>query len=108
VCAVLGAGLPVLLPLLFLTVSTVSLMMPTATALALADQRSRAGAASGLMGLAQFGLGGAIAPLASAGGATAVVMTVSMAASAAAALVVRAVVARVERRSAQPASAEGR
>jgi DHA1 family bicyclomycin/chloramphenicol resistance-like MFS transporter len=113
VCAVLGAGLPVLLPLLFLTVSTVSLMMPTATALALADQRSRAGAASGLMGLAQFGLGGAIAPLASAGGATVVVMTASMVGSAVAALVVRGLVARVERRApstdrTEPATADDR
>jgi DHA1 family bicyclomycin/chloramphenicol resistance-like MFS transporter len=90
----------------------VSLMMPTATALALADQRSRAGAASGLMGLAQFGLGGAIAPLASIGGASTVVMTVSMVGSAAAALAVRVLVARVERRStavpAEPATADDR
>jgi DHA1 family bicyclomycin/chloramphenicol resistance-like MFS transporter len=99
VCTLLGAGLPALIPLLFLTVSTVSFMMPTSTALALTDQGARAGTASGLMGLAQFGLGGAIPPLASIGGATAVVMTVSMLACAVAALAVRGLVARVERRA---------
>jgi DHA1 family bicyclomycin/chloramphenicol resistance-like MFS transporter len=102
VCTMLGAGLPVLLPLLFLAVSTVSFVMPTSTALALAEHRSRAGAASGLMGLAQFGIGGAIAPLASIGGASAVAMTAGMAGSAVAALVVRGLVARLERRAGTP------
>lgn len=105
VCTGLGAGLPVLLPLLFLAVSTVSLVFPTSTALALAGHRSRAGAASGLVGLAQFGIGGAIAPLASVGGATAVAMTAGMAGSAVAALAVHALVARLERGHAEAAPA---
>lgn len=91
--AALHMGLAVLLPLLFVTVSSVSLIMPTSTALALSAHQSRAGAASGLLGLAQFGIGGIIAPLISAGGATAVLMTASMAGAVLGALVARLLVA---------------
>lgn len=105
VCTGLGAGLPVLLPLLFLAVSTVSFVLPTSTALALAEHRARAGAASGLLGLAQFGIGGAIAPLASVGGASAVAMTAGMAGSAVAALAARGLVARLERSHTETAPA---
>ncbi|MGW5640900.1 multidrug effflux MFS transporter, partial [Streptomyces sp. NPDC003832] len=83
----LGAGLTVVLPLLLVTVSTVSLVQPTSTALALAHQGTRAGTASGLIGLAQFGVGGLIAPLASLVGSIAVVMTTAMAVSVLLALV---------------------
>jgi DHA1 family bicyclomycin/chloramphenicol resistance-like MFS transporter len=95
--AALGMSLAVLLPLLFITVSTVSLIMPASTALALAAHQSRAGAASGLLGLAQFGLGGVIGPLVSAGGVTAVLMTASMAGAVLAAFVVRLAVAFASR-----------
>jgi DHA1 family bicyclomycin/chloramphenicol resistance-like MFS transporter len=69
----LGLGLPFLLGSLFVMVSAVGLIFPTATALAMADYPERAGAASSLLGLLQF-LGGAIAaPLVGiAGQATAV------------------------------------
>ena len=90
-------GLAVLLPPLFVTVSSVSLIMPTSTALALSAHQSRAGAASGLLGLAQFGIGGTIAPLISADGATAILMTASMAGAVLGALVVRLLVARLDR-----------
>ena len=68
-----GLGLPFLLGSLFVMVSAVGLIFPTATALAMADYPDRAGAASSLLGLLQF-LGGAIAaPLVGiAGQATAV------------------------------------
>ena len=71
-------SLAAVLPVLWLTVSSVALVMPTATALGLAGHGSRAGAAAGVMGLAQFGVGGIIAPVASAGGATAVTMAATM------------------------------
>ena len=103
--AALGMSLAVLLPLLFITVSTVSLIMPASTALALSAHQSRAGAASGLLGLAQFGLGGVIGPLVSAGGVTAVLMTASMAGAVLAAFVVRLAVAFASRT--QRAAPEG-
>jgi len=63
-CALLlHAGLPGVLPALFMVVASVGLVMPNVSALALADHADRAGAASGLLGLAQFAIGGAAAPL---------------------------------------------
>ncbi|MGD6749739.1 multidrug effflux MFS transporter [Streptomyces sp. BH105] len=98
----LGAGLAVVLPLLLAAVSTVSLVQPTSTALALTHHASRAGAASGLVGLAQFGVGGAVAPLVSLAGTTAVVMTVAMAVSVIVALAVHQTVRRTHRAPAVP------
>lgn len=77
--AILGAGLPGLLPLLFLTVSAVALVMPTSTALAITNHGSRAGTASGVIGLAQFGAGARSPPVSAAGGSTAVLMASAMA-----------------------------
>lgn len=67
------AGLWIALIGLFLAMSPVGLVLPNATSLAMATgpARERAGTASAVIGVAQFALGGIAAPLASAGGATA-------------------------------------
>jgi MFS transporter, DHA1 family, multidrug resistance protein len=80
--------LAAVLPVLWVTVSSVALVMPTATALGLASHGSRAGTAAGVMGLAQFGVGGIIAPIVSASGATAIAMSATMATAAALALLI--------------------
>ncbi|MFJ4314086.1 multidrug effflux MFS transporter [Streptomyces lavendulae] len=66
------APLPALLIGLFVLVSSVGLVMPNAAAqaLALADHGGHAGSAAALLGFSQFMIGGALAPLAGAGGAT--------------------------------------
>jgi MFS transporter, DHA1 family, multidrug resistance protein len=69
------AGLPVIIPTLFLAISSVGLALPNASAIALAGPRAFAGTASATLGLAQFGVGAAVAPLVGAfGGADAVPM----------------------------------
>ncbi|POM23343.1 Bicyclomycin resistance protein [Actinomadura rubteroloni] len=75
------AGTTLLLPALFLVVAGQGLILPNATALALAGRPAgTAGSASALMGLTQFALGGAAAPLAGiAGTDTAVPMAVTIA-----------------------------
>ncbi|KAB2345081.1 multidrug effflux MFS transporter [Actinomadura rudentiformis] len=80
-------GLPAVLPALFLVVSGQGLVLPNATALALSGRPANvAGSASALLGLAQFGIGGAAAPLAGVlGPGTAVPMAVTIAATALAA-----------------------
>ncbi|WP_018657916.1 multidrug effflux MFS transporter [Actinomadura flavalba] len=90
VAAVLaGAGATWVLAALFLVVAGQGLILPNATALALADRPPHvAGSASALMGLAQFAIGGAAAPLAGLGGAgTALPMAVTIAAATGAAAV---------------------
>jgi DHA1 family bicyclomycin/chloramphenicol resistance-like MFS transporter len=62
------ASLPLLLICLVMLVGSNGLIVPNATALALADQRDRAGSASALLGLGQFGLAAAVAPLVGLGG----------------------------------------
>jgi len=91
-----GAGLPGVLPALFLVAAGQGLILPNATALALAGRPPRvAGSASALLGVAQFALGGAAAPLAGiAGPGTAVPMAVSIAVLAVLAAAVPAVAAR--------------
>lgn len=76
-----GGGLPAVLPALFLVASGQGLIMPNATALALAGRPPRVtGSASALLGLSQFALGGAAGPLAGiAGPRTAVPMAVTIA-----------------------------
>ncbi|WP_063712788.1 multidrug effflux MFS transporter [Sciscionella marina] len=70
---VMHAGLWAALIGLFLAMSPVGLVLPNATSLAMATRpaRERAGTASAVIGVAQFAFGGIAAPLASAGGATA-------------------------------------
>jgi DHA1 family bicyclomycin/chloramphenicol resistance-like MFS transporter len=84
-----------LLPGLFLVVAAIGLILPTSTSLALsAHPRRTAGAASALLGVTQFAIGGVAAPLSGiAGPHTAlpmgVVMTVLAAAALAASLITR-------------------
>ena len=66
-----GAGLPAILPGFFLVVASIGFVSPNAAALALGAHGREAGSASALLGLAQFLIGGAAAPLAGIGGARA-------------------------------------
>jgi MFS transporter, DHA1 family, multidrug resistance protein len=77
-----------LLPPLFVLVSCTGLVLPNATALALAEQGHAAGTASALLGVTQFGLGAVVPPLASLGGVSPLVMAVTTVATATAAVVV--------------------
>ncbi|GAA1557801.1 multidrug effflux MFS transporter [Actinomadura kijaniata] len=85
-----GLGLVAVLPALFLVVAGQGLVLPNATTLALSGRPPRvAGSASALVGLAQFALGGAAAPLAGIGGnGTALPMAITIAATALAAAAV--------------------
>jgi DHA1 family bicyclomycin/chloramphenicol resistance-like MFS transporter len=65
---VLGGGLAGLLPSLFVLVASIGLVLPNATALALADHPRTTGSASALLGLSQFAIGAVAAPLAGVGG----------------------------------------
>ncbi|ANY05392.1 multidrug effflux MFS transporter [Pseudonocardia sp. HH130630-07] len=78
VATLLATPVWVLLVPLFLVVAAVGLVLPNGTALALAGQRERAGAASGLLGTAQFAFGAVVPPLVSTGGVTAVAMAVTI------------------------------
>ncbi|MFD4192185.1 Bcr/CflA family multidrug efflux MFS transporter [Amycolatopsis thermoflava] len=91
------AGLPlgVLLAPLLVMVSSIGLVMPNASSLALAEHPHNAGAASALLGVMQFVVGGLATPLVSIGGeASAVPMGVVMAAFAVVALLVFATLTR--------------
>ena len=80
VAAVTGAGPFGLVPGLSATVVGVGLALPSATTLALADHPEHAGAASALLGTAQFLVGALVAPLVGLGGSrTAVPMGLVMA-----------------------------
>jgi DHA1 family bicyclomycin/chloramphenicol resistance-like MFS transporter len=75
-----GLGLGPVLAALFLVVASVGLVMPNATALALANHPRVAGSGSALLGLAQFIVGAAVAPLVGIGGSgTALPMAVIIA-----------------------------
>jgi DHA1 family bicyclomycin/chloramphenicol resistance-like MFS transporter len=89
---VLDAGLAPLLAGLWLMVSAIGLIVPNSTALALAHQGERAGSASALYGLGQFGLGAVLAPLAGvAGNQDALPMGITIAACGLGALVINEV-----------------
>ncbi len=83
-----GLGLPPLVGSLFVMVSAVGLVFPTATTLALADYPHQAGGASSLLGLAQYVGGALAAPLVGIAGERSAVplglvaLTASLAASA--------------------------
>ena len=81
-----GAGLPGMLAGLFLVVAAIGLTMPNATALALSGRPPNvAGSASALLGLAQYVIGAAAAPLVGLAGAhSAVPMALLIVASSAA------------------------
>ncbi len=68
-------GLPGVLPSLFLVVSMIGMVLPNATALALAGHPDDAGSAAGLLGVLQYAIGALCAPLVGvAGEGTAVPM----------------------------------
>ena len=76
-----GLGVGAVLAPMFVVVTSLSFVMPNATALALADHAEVAGTASALLGVLQFMVGAVVAPLVGAGGTTsavpmALVMTV--------------------------------
>jgi DHA1 family bicyclomycin/chloramphenicol resistance-like MFS transporter len=76
-----GIGLAGILPCLFAVVASLGFVMPNATALALTDYPHVAGSASALLGVLQFLIGAAVAPLAGAAGSeSAVPMAVVIAA----------------------------
>ncbi len=76
-----GAGVWPIVVLLFVVVASVGVVFPNATALALADHPRVAGSASGLLGVLQFIVGAAAAPLVGVGGTgTAVPMATVIAA----------------------------
>ncbi len=63
-----GIGLAGILPCLFAVVASLGFVMPNATALALGDYPHAAGSASALLGVLQFLVGAAVAPLAGVAG----------------------------------------
>lgn len=67
-CVLTGAGLVPLLVALWVMVSPVGLVFPTATTLALAEYPHQAGRASSLLGLGQYIAGALAAPLVGLGG----------------------------------------
>ncbi|AXB44364.1 multidrug effflux MFS transporter [Amycolatopsis albispora] len=84
----LHLSLAVVLPPLFLLVSSIGLIMPNATSLAMAEHPRTAGSASALLGVLQFLVGGLATPLVGLGGqGSAVPMAVVMAGFTLAALV---------------------
>ncbi|MEV7041097.1 multidrug effflux MFS transporter [Amycolatopsis sp. NPDC051061] len=87
--------LPVLLVALFLLVSSIGLVMPNASSLALASHARSAGAASALLGVLQFVVGAVATPLVGLGGpGTAVPMAATMAGFASLALIAFLVLTR--------------
>ncbi|MEU5850721.1 Bcr/CflA family multidrug efflux MFS transporter [Saccharopolyspora shandongensis] len=105
--AAFGLGLPGLLPALFLVASSIGVVFPNATTLALSGHPETAGSASALLGVMQFLAGGLAAPLVgSAGTGTALPMGVVMGALSLSAVVVYLVLtrgARLEARSGERA-----
>jgi DHA1 family bicyclomycin/chloramphenicol resistance-like MFS transporter len=68
-----GLGFVSLVVSLFIMVSSIGMIFPTASALALAEHPERAGSASSLLGLAQFTAGAVAAPLVGIAGETSAV-----------------------------------
>jgi len=62
-------GLVGVLPTLFVVVSSLGVVLPNATALALSGQPSTTGSASALLGVLQYSVGAVVAPLVGLGGA---------------------------------------
>jgi MFS transporter, DHA1 family, multidrug resistance protein len=85
-----GLGVWAVLVPMFVIVSSLSFVLPNSTALALADHAAVAGTASALLGVGQFLIGAAVAPLVGAGGTqSAVPMAAVMTGVALAALAAR-------------------
>jgi MFS transporter, DHA1 family, multidrug resistance protein len=80
VVVAVGGGVWGIVATLFVVVASLGLVMPNATALALADHPRVAGSASGLLGVLQFIVGAATAPLVGVGGTgTALPMAITIA-----------------------------
>ena len=93
-----GIGLVGILPCLFVCVSSLGIVVPNATALALTAYAHAAGSASALLGTAQFAVGGAAAPLVgAAGGNSALPMALLMALFGTGALIALGVAHRASR-----------
>jgi DHA1 family bicyclomycin/chloramphenicol resistance-like MFS transporter len=109
VCAVTGlGGVPGVLVPLWLTIATVGLAFPNTPALAMSRHGAIAGTAAALLGAAQFGLGGAAAPLVGLFGTGSVGMaTVVAAAMIPAAVVATVLCGRVNSVDAEPAAVAG-
>jgi DHA1 family bicyclomycin/chloramphenicol resistance-like MFS transporter len=100
-----GVGLRGILPCFFVTVASIGLVIPNATALAMTDYPHLAGSASALIGASQFFLGGLAAPLVGiAGRDTAVPTALLIAGFGVAGLVAAALARRVPQGVALPAS----
>lgn len=98
VAALLGVGLVGILPAFFVLASSLGLIMPNATTLALAHSRA-AGSASALLGVLQLAIGALVAPLVGLGGTlTALPMALAIAAFALAAPAVFLSAGRLARR----------
>lgn len=90
-----GFGLAGILPALLLVVASLGLVLPNATALALAAQARAAGSASALLGVLQYAIGAAAGPLVGlAGEGTALPMAIVMAVLGASAVVAFALLGR--------------
>ncbi|MGX7677478.1 multidrug effflux MFS transporter [Jatrophihabitans sp. DSM 45814] len=100
--AMAGAGLPLIIPALFLAISSVGLALPNATAIALSGPRHLAGTASATLGLAQFGVGAAVAPLVGAFGVSDAVPMATVIASCGVIAVTAAVFTAGRARRSQP------
>lgn len=89
-------GLYGILAALFVVVSSIGFIAPNTAALAMANYPDSAGAASALIGLLQFGIGGIVAPLAGvAGDETAIPMAVMIACLGIGALVTSRILTRI-------------
>ena len=92
IAAATSLPLPVVLVGLFAVVSTIGLVSPNATALALEDHAAAAGSAASLLGVAQLAIGALLAPIVGLLGDKALPLAAVMAAAAFAALLVMTVV----------------
>lgn len=69
----MALGVPGVLVALFLSVASLGMVMPNATALGLSSHPDMAGTASAMMGTLQFGIGAVIGPLTTSAGVTSAV-----------------------------------
>lgn len=105
--AAFALPLSALLVPLVLLVSSIGMVMPNASSLALAEHPHNAGSASALLGVLQFVIGGLATPLVSVGGAdSAIPMSTVMACFAVAALVIFLLLTRARRTELLPEAAE--
>jgi DHA1 family bicyclomycin/chloramphenicol resistance-like MFS transporter len=95
--AISGIGLVGVLPSLFITVASIGLVLPNATALILSGHPRTAGSASALLGVLQYSIGAAAAPLVGAFGNKTIPMSMTIAALGVSALIVFVLLGRSQR-----------